>query len=153
MGFCFRDLAVSFRLYFAIKWLTAAMEAGLAEATARLISKTTDDAGNPALRSSEQDPRVYRQYRYNEDIQERRAIQDLPECEIRNGLYYNLAAQFSMNKEDLLRQTECLFGFSRVGNQIGDRIGKVLVDLKVADILIKDESGLIRLNNDEGAGR
>ena len=78
------------------------MEAGLAEATARLISKTTDDTGNLALWSSEQDPRVYRQYRYNEDIQERRAIQDLPECEIRNGLYYNLAVQFSMNKEDLL---------------------------------------------------
>jgi len=66
----------------------------------------------------EQHPSAYTLYRYTENDGDKRNADDIPPEEIANAVRQVLKEQISLSKEDLIRETAKLFGFSKVGNNV-----------------------------------
>ncbi|HUZ61428.1 MAG TPA: DUF3320 domain-containing protein [Hanamia sp.] len=66
----------------------------------------------------EQHPSAYTIYRYTESDNDKRNADDIPPEEIANAVKQVLKDQVSLSKDDLIRETAKLLGFSKVGNNV-----------------------------------
>ena len=65
-----------------------------------------------------QNPNDYVGFRVGTTEGEKRESEDLPTEEIANAVKYILQNQISLSKEELVRETAKLFGYSRIGSNV-----------------------------------
>ena len=68
--------------------------------------------------TSRQDPEQYTEYRVAGDDEDKRDARDLPEQEIANAAAAVLHSQVGLPKEDLVRETARLLGYTRLGTSV-----------------------------------
>ena len=80
--------------------------------------RKTSYGNNVFFWKQEQHPFAYTPYRYIENDYDKRLPDDIPPEEIANAVKQVLIEQISLSKDDLIRETAKLFGFSKVGNNV-----------------------------------
>ncbi len=75
---------------------------------------------------SDSSPAFYQSVRTPHDEASQRDIDEIPQLEIINGVAYVLEQQFGMPRDELVRQTASLFGFSRVTTRVGEAIHEAI---------------------------
>ena len=71
----------------------------------------------------------------------KRDASHIPACEIINALLYVLKKQFSLNNDDLIRETAKLFGFIRKGGCIDELCEKAITSASEKKLITKNSNG------------
>src|SRR5690606_14295224 len=85
----------------------------------KLYVKRTFQNGQPFIWSVDQEPMRYRKFRIPTDDKSKRNADDLPAEEVAAAIVNILVNQVSLPKDDLVRETARLFGYSRIGGNVG----------------------------------
>jgi hypothetical protein len=91
----------------------------------------------------DQGPEVYTGFRCNGE--ERRDIREVAVQELANALRHVLSEQLSMSREDLLRQTVKLLGYTRLGGNVTIALEQALAYAQEKGIVETDENGVCSL--------
>ncbi|MCI2057137.1 MAG: DUF3320 domain-containing protein [Oscillibacter sp.] len=78
----------------------------------------TDTNGQRYFWSDVQNPESYSMFRVNGEGENKRDAKDLPKQETANAVYEVLRQEVGIPKEDLVRETAKLFGYTRLGNNV-----------------------------------
>ena len=84
----------------------------------RLALKTTQQESTAIYWLPEQNPGAYNGYRVSGEGESHRDVRDVPVQEVANAVYVVLYEQFSMEQEDLLRETARKLGYTRLGGNV-----------------------------------
>ncbi len=87
------------------------------DAISALHSKVTVTLGKKFYWGDNQEPDTYISYRVSND-EDKRTMDDICEQEVAIAIYQIMENQCSLSRDDLVRETGKLFGFSRIGNVI-----------------------------------
>ena len=79
---------------------------------------TTFDSGGKLYWRQDQTPSEYRCIRAGGD--ERREIEQIPDCELENAIVEVLTLEVGLPRDDLIRVSSKLLGFSRLGANLTD---------------------------------
>lgn len=102
--------------------------------------KKTRQGGDNFYWRIDQDPENYHQFRVSSDNSQKRNVEDIAREEITNGIKEVLKNQISLPKEDLIKETSKLFGYSRIGGNVEDMM-KLGIDYAVKRNIIENQSG------------
>lgn len=96
----------------------------------------------------DQNPEDYMDYRVANEEKDKRNLEDIPPYEIANAMKEIIASQISISKNDMIRETAKVFGFSRLGAVMeaacaqgideAERRGYLLFDKVSERIMIRD---------------
>ncbi|WP_455715759.1 DUF3320 domain-containing protein [Anaerosporobacter sp.] len=97
---------------------------------------------------TDQNPEEYIDYRVANEEEDKRSLDDIPPYEIANAMKDIIASQISLSKNDMIRETAKVFGFSRIGAVMeaacvmgideAERRGYLLFDKESERIMIRD---------------
>ena len=100
---------------------------------------TTFDSGGKLYWRQDQTPTEYRCIRAGGD--ERREIEQIPDCELENAIVEVLTLEVGLPRDDLIREVAKLLGFSRLGANLTGRIGDAISRLAGRGEIRIDENG------------
>ena len=100
---------------------------------------TTFDSGGKLYWRQDQTPSEYRCIRAGGD--ERREIEQIPDCELENAIVEVLTLEVGLPRDDLIRVSSKLLGFSRLGANLTGRIGDAISRLAGRGKIEVDEHG------------
>ena len=96
----------------------------------------------------DQNPEDYMDYRVANEEKDKRNLEDIPPYEIANAMKEIISSQISISKNDMIRETAKVFGFSRLGAVMeaacaqgieeAERRGYLLFDKVSERIMIRD---------------
>jgi hypothetical protein len=121
----------------------AAMKRTLDGAIEKAQIKTTQNGETEFLWLPEQDPAAYDKCRSECADGDRRDIGDIPAQELAAGIKHIMARQISMQREDLLRETYHLFGFTRLTPAIETAMALGIREAKSRGFVAFGEDGKI----------
>lgn len=97
---------------------------------------------------TDQNPEDYIEYRVANEEKDKRNMEDIPPYEIANAMREIISSQISLSKNDMIRETAKVFGFSRIGAVMeaacvmgideAERRGYLLFDKNSERIMIMD---------------
>ena len=100
---------------------------------------TTFDSGGKLYWRQDQSPTEYSCIRVGGD--ERREIEQIPDCELENAIVEALTLEVGLPRDDLIRVSSKLLGFSRLGANLTGRIGDAITRLAERGKIEVDEHG------------
>ena len=100
---------------------------------------TTFDSGGKLYWRQDQSPVEYSFIRVGGD--ERREIEQIPDCELENAIVEVLTLEVGLPRDDLIRVSSKLLGFSRLGANLTGRIGDAISRLAGRGEIRIDENG------------
>ena len=100
---------------------------------------TTFDSGGKLYWRQDQSPVEYSFIRVGGD--ERREIEQIPDCELENAIVEVLTLEVGLPRDDLIRVSSKLLGFSRLGANLTGRIGDAISRLAGRGKIEVDEHG------------
>ena len=103
------------------------------------LQKTSED-NEIFLWKNNQNPEAYPFIRVSAN-ENKRDASHIPACEIINALLYVLKKQFSLNNDDLIRETAKLFGFIRKGGCIDELCEKAITSASEKKLITKNSNG------------
>ena len=100
---------------------------------------TSFDSGGKLYWRQDQSPPEYSCIRVGGD--ERREIEQIPDCELENAIVEALTLEVGLPRDDLIRVSSKLLGFSRLGANLIGRIGDAITRLAGRGEIRIDEYG------------
>ena len=100
----------------------------------------------------EQVPETYLTYRVSETGDSRRDARDIPVQEAANAVCAVLQEQISMSTEDLIRETACQLGYTRLGSNVTAAMQQAIDYTRAAGFITTGPNGLMALTP-EGTAR
>ena len=102
--------------------------------------KKTKQGGTYFYWRSDQDPESYNLFRVSGENEHKRNVEDIAREEIANAIKEVLVNQISLPKEDLIKETSKLLGYSRIGGNVEDMM-KLGIDYAVKKQMIENKEG------------
>jgi hypothetical protein len=97
--------------------------------------KKTRQAGTCFYWRADQDPENYKIFRVAGKDDPKRNVEDIPKEEIVNGILKVLMMQFSLPKNDLIKEVAIVFGYARIGDNVEEMM-KLGIDHAIKKQLI-----------------
>ncbi len=101
--------------------------------------KSTTDSGGRLYWRQDQSPEEYREIRAGGD--ERREIEQIPDCELEGAVRAILALEVGLPRDDLIREAAKLLGFSRLGSNVTGRVDDAISRLAGRGKIVIDDNG------------
>jgi hypothetical protein len=110
---------------------------------------STKDAINTIYWDSSQNPVEYFEFRSNGEGDNKRDFKEIPIIEIENAICYVLYKEFGMPKEDLIRRTANVLGYTRLGNNVTFSINSAFNSLISKNRIKLSDNNIVNLTDDE----
>ncbi len=136
----FKELARRVGALWGLQKVTSRLETRLKRCLGRELAHVVEDT----VWRPDQDPTSWRGYRLSPPGEEARDLEGIPLAELANAAEALLEHCCGMAQEDLVRGTAQLFGFSRLGKRLRERLDQA-VDLLAAQGRCQVEDGKVSL--------
>jgi len=136
----FKELARRVGALWGLQKVTSRLESRLKRCLGREMARVVEDT----VWRPDQDPASWRGYRLSPPGEEARDLEGIPLAELANAAEALLEQCCGLAQEDLVRGTAQLFGFSRLGKRLRERLDQA-VDLLAAQSRCQVEDGNVSL--------
>lgn len=111
----------------------------------RMHPTTTTERGKVVYWAAKQNPETYKGFRASGEANHKRDAKDVPCGELVNALVATLHNQIGLPRQDLIRETAKLLGYSRLGNLVVSAVSEAIAEAEDKGIIFESESGYITL--------
>ncbi len=123
------------------------VELVLDNAIKSLQIKTTISYGTVFYWRDDQNPEEYKEYRFAQNENEKRSMDDICAQEVSNAIRAVIESQISLLRTDMIRETAKLFGFTRLGSIISESVERGILEAQKRQFIqVLDEGNRITVN-------